>query len=146
MPVIPKIAGSVSILSSLNDIHKTAMIYSGQERKKAMGDTVVACSIGNQKANNVSYKDAQRKNWINSKNFFSGTCEIAASAKGYFKGAAQGIARYLPKLALALAAIIPSKSKILAYTSTILLAGAEIWDFLVNGTGLFEEKNYLKRK
>jgi len=149
MPIIPKIAGCASILSSLDDIHKTAMIYSRQEYKKAMGDKVVACSIGNQKADYVSFKDAERKNWTNRKNFFSGLYEISASIKGYLKGALQGAARYFPKFILSILAIIPSKTskvKNLSYISAAALAGLELWDYIKNGTGVFEEKNYLTRK
>ncbi len=147
MPAVPKIAGSISILASLNDIHKTAMIYSRQEYNKAMGDKVVACSIGNQKADFLSFKDAQRKNWTDKNHFFAGISETFGAIKGYCKGAAEGIIRYSPKLALAALAIIPkTKAKTLSYISTVALMGVEIWDFLRNGTGLFERDNYLSRK
>ncbi|MBR2069311.1 MAG: hypothetical protein IJ877_06065 [Candidatus Gastranaerophilales bacterium] len=147
MPVIPKIAGTASIIASLYDIHKTAMIYSKQEYNKAMGDTVVASSIGNQKADNVSFKDAQRKNWTAKHHFLSNANETIASVKGYVKGAVQGIIRYIPKFALATLAIIPkTRCKTLAYLSTVALAGMEAWDFLRHGTGLFERTDYLERK
>ncbi|MBQ8476213.1 hypothetical protein IJ531_04035 [bacterium] len=145
MPVIPKIAGTASVLASLYDIHKTALIYSKQEYNKVMGDTVVASSIGNQKADNVSFKDAQRKNWTEQHHFLSGANETLASVKGYVKGAAQGFVRYIPKFAAAALAIIP-KNKPISYLSTVVLAGMEIWDFLRHGTGLWEKTDYLKRK
>ena len=153
MPIAPKIAGIASVVSSINDIHKTAMIYSDQEKNKAMGDTLIACSIGNQKADYISYKDAQRKNWANKNNFFSGVNEFTSSLKGYFRGVAEGVTRYFPKFILAALAIIPKSTKgkstvgmKTSYISAIALAGYEIWDFLANGTGLCEKTDYLKRK
>ena len=164
MPVIPKAAGITSVISSLYDIHKTALIYSQKEYNKVAGNSVIACSIGNQKANHISYKDAQRKNWTNQNNFFIGIKEAFASVKGYIKGAFDGFIRYIPKLGLAALAIIPSGSKAVAngtkenilktalhskklpYIATMALAGIEIWDYLKNGTGLFERTNYLERK
>jgi len=146
MPVIPKIAGSMSIVSSLVDIHKTAMIFSKEEKNKTMGDNVVSRSIGTQKADYVSFKDAKRKNWCNDRKLFFTLKEDFSAVKGYLKGALDGIVRYLPKIALSLGAIIPKKHKYVSYISTIALAGAEIWDFLRYGTGIFERKDYLKRK
>ena len=151
MPVIPKIAGGASVLASIYDIHKTAMIYSRQEYNKAMGDSVVSCSIGNQKADHVSVKDANRKNWMDQNHFMSGWNEGCASVRGYFKGMAQGIVRYLPKFILAAIAIIPKKTdkkllNAIPYLSTIALACVEAWDFYRNGTEFFEKTDYLKRK
>ena len=147
MPVIPKIAGSVSILASLHDIHKTAMIYSKQEYNKAMGNNVVASSIGSQKADYVSFKDAQRKEWTQDQQFFYGIKETFASIRGYFKGAVQGIARYFPKFLLSAISIIPrNKGKVLSYISTVALAGLELWDYYRHGAGIFEKTDYLERK
>ena len=147
MPVIPKIAGATSILASLHDIHKTAMIYSRQEQNKAEANCILAKSLGGQKADYISYKDAKRKNWTERTRFFSGVDEGIASAKGYIKGAIDGIIRYIPKFVLSAVAIIPKdRGKTLSYISTIALAGYEIWDYLRYGTGLFEKTDYLERK
>ena len=151
MPIIPKIAGGASIIASLHDIHKTAMIYSHREYNKVMGDSVVSCSLGNQKADYVSFKDAQRKNWSNQHNFFAGIQEACAAVKGYAIGAFHGIVRYIPKFILAAGAIIPKKTdkavlNAIPYISTILLGCVELWDYLRNGTELFEKRDYLKRK
>jgi len=160
MPLIPKIAGATSLISTINDIHKTGVIYSKQEKNKAMGNNVLSCSIGNQKADYVSFKDAKRKNWSEKYLFFSGLKEDFASVKGYFKGIGEGIVRYIPKLILAAGAIIPknktvdlkdgtkqlSKISKFAYISAIGLAIYEAWDYLRYGTELFEKKDYLERK
>ena len=162
MPLIPKVAGTASLLSTIKDIHKTAMIYSTREYNKASGNETLAISIGNQKADYVSFKDAQRKNWVNENQYFTGLPQAYASVKGYFKGAVQGITRYLPKFVLSALAIIPKSNptmgsnkivnaiknsgKTVSYASAILLAGYEIFDFLKNGTELFERRNYLERK
>ena len=147
MPIVPKIAGITSTVASIRDIHKTAMIYSKEEYRKAMGNAVVSKSIGNQKADYISYKDAQRKNWSTQHLLFSGTKETIASIKGYFKGAFRGIIRYLPKFILAAGAIIPKdKGSIISYASTAALGAVELWDFLKNGTGLFERRDYLNKK
>lgn len=147
MPVIPKIAGGASLLSTIVDIHKTAMIYARQENGKAKGDIILATSVGNQKADYISFKDAQRKNWCNKKRLFHSIKEDFAAVKGYFKGIVEAGIRYLPKIALSAAAIIPkAKNSTFAYISTVALAAWEAWDFVRYGTGLFERKNYLKRK
>ena len=147
MPIIPKIAGATSLISSLDDINKTALIYSKQEKNKAVGNNILSCSIANQKADYVSFKDAQRKNWFAQRCLFININEIAGAVKGYFKGAVYAIDRYLPKIALSLMAIIPKeKGKKLSYISTVALAGVELWDFLKNGTGMLEKSDYLNRK
>ncbi len=147
MPIVPKIAGSASLISSLVDIHKTALIYSKREHNKVMGDNVVAISLGNQKADYISFKDAQRKNWFNKRGLLSSVREDFAAVKGYCKGAIQGIVRYIPKIALSALAIIPSaKHKTLSYVSTIALAVVEAWDFVRYGSGMFEKTDYLERK
>ncbi len=147
MPTVTKIAGGVSLVSTIVDMHKTAMIYARQENNKAKGDIIVATSIGNQKADYISAKDAQRKNWCNKKRLFHSVKEDFAAIKGYFKGIIEAGIRYIPKIALSLASIIPkAKNSKLAYVSTVALALWEAWDFIRYGTGLFEKKDYLKRK
>ncbi len=147
MPVIPKIAGAASLISTIKDIHQTGMVYSRREKNKTMGNNVLSCSIGNQKADYLSFKDAKRKNWTEQNLFFSKIKEDFASVKGYFKGTTEGIVRYAPKIALIAGAIIPkNKGQKLSYISTIGLALYEIWDYLRHGTGIFERTNYLDRK
>ena len=147
MPIVPKIAGAASLITAINDIHKTGVIYSKQEKNKTMGNNVLSSSIGNQKADYVSFKDAKRKNWTENRMFFSGIKEDFASAKGYLKGSKEGTLRYIPKLLFIAGAIIPNvKGKTISYLSTAALAVYEIWDYLRNGTGLFEKNDYLNRK
>ena len=147
MPAIPKIAGIASILASLNDIHKTAMVYARQEGNKTMANNIISCSLGSQKTDYISFKDAQRKNWTKQQGFFFGTKEIFASIGGYINGALQGVARYAPKLVLSAMAIIPkTKAKTLSYVSTVALACLEVWDYCRHGTGVFEKTDYLDRK
>lgn len=143
MTVPSKIAGGLSVISSIVDIHKTAVIYSNQEYAKSASDTFIAQSIGAQKTNKLSYKDANRKNWLQKQHFTNGICETWGRVKGYFKGLAQGIVRYLPNFALALGAIIP-KNKVIANLSAIGLAGLEIYDFIKNSTNIFQRNDYLK--
>lgn len=144
MTVPSKIAGGLSLVSSIIDIHKTAVIYSNQEYAKSASDTFVAQSIGAQKTNRLSYKDANRKNWLQKQNFTNGISETWGRVKGYFKGIAQGVVRYLPNFALALGAIIPKKHKVIANLSAIGLAGLEIFDFIKNSTNIFQRNDYLK--
>lgn len=146
MSVVGKVAGGASLLSSLYDIHKTAVIYSKKEYMKASGDEVVACSIGAQKTDRLSYKDSKRKNWIDQHHFLTGPKEFFASIKGYTKGFIEGVSTYLPKLLLSMGAIIPKKNKLIPTLSTIGLAILEGYDFVKNSTGIFEKTDYLKRK
>lgn len=145
MTIPSKAVGALSLISCIRDIHGTSMIMSRQACQKATSDTFISNSIGCQKTNELSYKDAKRKNWLSQHNFFLAPNEVFASIGGYLKGVGEGIVRYLPNLALAALSIIPGKNhKTLANISAAALAGLEIGDFIVNGTNATERTDYLK--
>ena len=105
MTIISKIAGGLSLFSCLTDAHKTGLIYANNEYAKASGDTFISCSLGAQKADKISSKDAQRKNWLLRNNFLGGINEGFAKVGGYFKGFGNSIVRYLPNIALSAVAL-----------------------------------------
>lgn len=145
MTLISKTAGALSLISCLTDMHKTALIYANNAYAKASSDTFISCSIGTQKANKVSHKDAERKNWLLRNNFFGAPKELFARIRGYLSGLAEGAVRYLPNFVLSLAAICANKnSKILANVSTILLAGVELYDFIKNSSNISQRTDYLE--
>lgn len=144
MTTLSKTAGILSIISSIRDIHATGLIYSKNERAKATSDSFVSTAIGNEKANYISKKDTDRKNFLMRNNFFIGLKEAWGSVKGYFKGAGRALLRYLPKFILAAAAIIPKKHKTVANVAAIGLAGLEAADYINNGTSTTERKDYIK--
>ena len=143
MTIISKIAGGLSLFSCLTDAHKTGLIYANNEYAKASGDTFISCSLGTQKADKISSKDAQRKNWLLRNNFLGGINEGFAKVGGYFKGFGNSIVRYLPNIALS-AVALKVKSPIVSAISTIGLAGLELYDFIRNSTGIFQRTDYLK--
>ena len=145
MTVVSKIAGSAGLLSSINDIHKTAMIYAKREYGLNQGDVIVQNSIGAQKANRLSYRDASRKNWLEQNNFFAGVKERFAAAKGYCKGLGRGIIGHLPEITLSSLALA-IKNKTAANITAIGLGILTVYDFIVNSTRIFEKTDYLKRK
>ncbi|MBQ7287474.1 MAG: hypothetical protein IJW73_06925 [Candidatus Gastranaerophilales bacterium] len=112
MTLISKAAGGLSLISCFHDIHKTAMINSNNKYAKVSSNATIASSIGNQKANKVSYKDAQRKNWLAQSQFGMQTIELSARVTGYISGFAKASVRYIPNFACAAVAILlASKSK-----------------------------------
>lgn len=143
MTLISKTAAGASLLSCIVDMHKTAVISSNNAYAKASSDTFISCELGAQKANDVSYKNAQRKNWLLKNNFFGSINETAARITGYIKGLGQGVIKYLPNFILS-AVAIKSKNKKVANISAIGLGALEAFDFIKNASGIFERKDYLK--
>ena len=143
MTIISKLAGGLSLYSCLTDMHKTAVLTANNEYTKASADTFIETSIGSQKAEKVSYKDAKRKNWLLKNNFMGGINETWGRVKGYCKGFFTAGVRYVPNFMLAIGAIL-SKNKVIASLSAIGLAVVEAWDFIKNSSGIFERTDYLK--
>ncbi len=145
MTFVSKTAGALSIISSIHDMHKTALIYSNKEYSKVQSETKIADLVGYQKANRLSYKDAQRKNWLSKSDVLLSTKEVYARIKGYVKGFFASGYSYIPKFILAFAAMVPSKEhKIFANVATVGLGIVELIDFIKNSTNLFQRKDYLK--
>ncbi len=143
MTIISKVAGGLSLFSCLNDAHKTGLLYANNEYAKVSGDTYISNAIGTQKADKISYKDAQRKNWLLKNNFFGGIKEGFAKVKGYFAGFGNSLVRYIPNICLS-AVALKVKNPIVSAISTIGLAGLEFYDFIRNSTSIFQRTDYLK--
>ena len=143
MTIISKAAGGLSLFSCLRDIHKTALIYSNEEHAKCSSDSFISNAIGTQKANRISYKDAERKNWLLKENFIGRIKEPFARVGGYLKGIGRGIITYLPNFVLSGFALA-SKNKKIANISAIGLGIVEAWDFIKNSTNIFQRTDYLK--
>ena len=106
MTAISKLAGIGGLASCLLDIHKTAMVYSKNEHAKTSANSFVSASLGCQKANDISHRDAKVKNWIFAHNDqFSVIPRVFASVKGYLGGVLHGIIRHFPTLIFAIPAI-----------------------------------------
>ena len=106
-------------------------------------DSFIQTAIGASKQNGMSFRDAQRKNWVLKNNFLATPYEIAGSIKGYCKGFLEGARRYIPNFALSTLAIF-AKSKKVANISAIALAGLEVVDFFRNSTRFGQRTDYLK--
>lgn len=145
MTFISKTAGTLSLVSCIHDMHKTALIYSNDEGAKTASNAKIESSIGNQKINHLSYKDAQRKNWIARQDFFISTKEFGARIGGYIKGFVQSGVRYIPNFILSAAAIIPNKKhKVIPNIATVGLAIVEAFDFIKNSTNISQRTDYLE--
>ena len=148
MTILSKTAGAVSLVSCLHDIHKTAMIGANNGYAKASGDAMVSNSVGNQKINHLSYKDAQRKNWIAKKDFMVGTREIYGRVKGYIKGALSASVRYIPNFILSAIAICckgnTPEGKRVGNIAALGLGIVEGIDFIRNSTNIGQRTDYLK--
>lgn len=146
MTLISKTAGTLSLFSSIKDIHETAVIYSNKEVAKVSSDTFISTSLGTQKTNTLSPRDTRRKNWLLKNVFTYGVIESWASVKGYLKGVINGIYKYAPNIALAALALGVKKHKLIANASAIVLGVLEGYDLITTTTGLDQRKDYLKIK
>ena len=145
MTLISKTAGVLSLASCIHDIHKTALISSRNAYAKASSDAVITSSLGNQKADKVSYKDAQRKNWLAQNNFSAPYKEFFARVGGYIVGAAKASVRYIPNFALAAVALFTKKDyKGIANAAAVGLGVIELFDFIKNATNINQRTDYLK--
>ena len=145
MTLISKTTGALSLISCIHDMHKTALISSNNAGAKASSNAKIENSIGNQKIDHLSYKDAQRKNWIARQDFFIGAKEFGARTTGYFKGLAQAGVKYIPNFILSALAIIPNKKHtIIPNIAALGLAIVEIFDFVKNSTNISQRKDYLE--
>ncbi|MBQ8635504.1 hypothetical protein IJX73_01900 [bacterium] len=144
MTTISKTAGAVSLVSCFHDIHKTAMISSNNAYAKCASNNMISTSIGNQKADKVSYKDAQRKNWLAQSNFLAPVKETYSRVSGYVSGALKASVRYIPNFILSAIAIGCKKSKSVANVAAIGLGAVELLDFIKNSTNINQRTDYLK--
>ena len=143
MSFLSKTAGTLSLGSALYDIHKTAVVYSNQELAKTQANLVVSNSINSQRSDTFSYKDKEKKNWINKRKILSSPSEVFGKIKGYFKGVIKTAPRYFPNFVLGIAAL-STKSPLISKISTIGLALVEGYDFVVNSLGIFQKNDHLK--
>ena len=143
MTLISKTAGALSLASCIYDIHKTALINSKNQYAKTSANTVIENSVGYQKANRVSYKDAQRKNWLAQGNFLAPFKEFGARVGGYISGFAKASIRYIPNFVLAATALCVKKYPKLANVAAVGLGIVEAWDFVLNSLKLNQRDDYL---
>lgn len=142
-PILPKVAGALAIVSGLHDIHKTAMIHSKNALAKASSDHTISNSINYQKADRISFRDTQRKNWLSPGNITAPFVEIGASVGGYIMGALKTATRYIPSFVCATIAIVAKTPKI-ANIATVLLGCVEAFDFARHSLGFGQRNDYLK--
>lgn len=145
MTILSKTAGGLSIGSALVDIHKTAVKYSNQELAKTSANIVISNSLGSQKSDTFSHKDAVRKNWLAQKSFFASPLEFLGRIKGYFKGVLKTAPRYLPNFVLGIIGLT-TKNKNVGRFSAIGLAAVEAYDFIMNSTNITQRTDNLKIK
>ncbi len=145
MTILSKATSTLSIGSALYDIHKTAQKYSREEMAKVSANRVISNSLGAQKSDTFSWKDAARKNWLSSKNFFATPYELLGKISGYFKGVAKTAPRYFPNFVLGIIGM-GTKNKTLAKLSTLGLVFVEAYDFIVNSTNIGQRTDRLKIK
>ena len=142
-PFLPKIAGGLAIASGLHDIHKTAMIHSKNALAKASSNHTISNSINYQKADRISFRDTQRKNWLSPGNLTAPFVEVGAAVGGYISGAIKTATRYIPSFVCATIAIVAKTPKT-ANIATVLLGCVEAFDFVRHSLGLGQRDDYLK--
>ena len=147
MTIISKTAGALGLLTTIKDIHKTALIYSKRAITKASADTFISNSVSTQRTNRLSTKDTERKKWLSRKNFLLYPNETFGSIKGYIGGFAEGVVNYFPQIALSVLAIAINKNhKVLANICAAGLAVVEGIDYINNSLSAGQKNDYLKIK
>lgn len=149
MTLISKTAGALSVMSCVHDIHKTALIYSNNEYAKTAANTMISSSIDNQKSDHISYKDAQRKNWLTQQCYFASIKEGFARVKGYIKGVFKTSLRYIPNFIAATLALALSGNAARdrwANISAVALGVIEGVDFVKNTLAVNQRDDYLNVK
>jgi len=144
MTLISKTTGVLSVASCVYDMHKNALISSKNEYAKVSANNVIENSVGYQKANQVSYKDTQRKKWLAQGNFFAPIKETWARVKGYVAGFAKASIRYIPNFVLGAAAIfVGKKHPKIANFAALGLGIVEAIDFAMNALKTNQRDDYL---
>ena len=149
MTLISKTAGALSLSSCIIDMHKCGKLYANKSKAKASANGVIRRSISSQMIDELSYKDAQIKNWAGSSQTFLGVQEFFASVKGYTKGFLQSGVKYIPNFTLATIALL-SRSKNHALPNTIAnLASVALGlihggHFIKVATGFGEKNDFLE--
>ena len=148
MTIISKTAGALSLVSCVHDMHKTALIYSNNEYAKTAANALISTSVNNQKANNLSYKDTQRKNWLTQQNYFASLKEGFARVSGYVKGFLKTSVRYIPNFALAIVALAAGRNCGTTTRATGSMGATRTADTIANlaavGLGIVEAIDFTK--
>ena len=144
MTLISKTTAIASLVSCVRDIHNVGKIYSNNNRAKSSSDTFLSGVIASTKANNISLKDTERKNWFMMNNPFVSISETIGSITGYFKGVAAASARYIPNFMLAIPALFCKRFPKVANLAALGLGIVEAADFIRNTFGIGERSDYLK--
>jgi len=152
MTLISKTAGALSLSSCIIDMHKCGVISSKNSAAKTSANVLLSDSIGSQKANRISYKDATIKNFSARNNFGITIKESVAKVTGYLKGFFEAGARYIPNFALAVLALVVSGGKTdnavarnakIANAAALGLGIVEGYDILKNSTNFGQRTDYL---
>lgn len=144
MTLISKTTAIASLVSCVRDIHNVGKIYSNNNRAKSSSDTFLSGVIASTKANNISLKDTERKNWFMMNNPFVSIAETIGSIAGYLKGIGIGALRYIPNIILAIPALLVKKHPKVANLAALGLGIVEAADFIRNTFGIGERSDYLK--
>lgn len=145
-------AAAMAGSACLYDVHKQGVRSATLTREKNYADDFIAQEIGSSKLNYPSAKHAAIKNWMLNFKFPHKFSEIVNTVGGYFKGAVKGIANNFAPLACSALTIflgankkIASKHPNLQKYALFATGITTAWDFIKNGTNLFERTDYLKK-
>lgn len=131
--------GSIAI-----DAHSRGKLEARKGQGKATSDKYVRDMIGASKLNDVSEKHAAIKDFIADGNVTDKFHEFGGAVGGYFSGVGKTLWNNIFTTAFGLTALA-AKSKIVKTGALIGMGISMVIDTIVNGTSLFDRKDYLDK-
>lgn len=137
-------ASVLGLGSVVLDAHSRGKLEARKGQGKATSDKYVRDAIGASKLNNVSEKDAVTKDFIANGDITDKFQEFGGMIGGYFSGVGKTIWNNIFTTAFALT-VLAAKSKIVKTCGLIGMGVSILIGTIVNGTSLFERKDYLDK-
>ncbi len=143
--VATKAAALMATGVSLYEINSLGVRQANIKRESNYADDFIAQNIGSSKLNYPSEKHNAVKKWIRDFQYLPQPSEAWNTVSGYVQGAAQGI--FYNALNLGFSALtFFAKKDGLKKAGVVGLGLSMAWDFIANGTNLFEKTDYLRKK
>ena len=144
MTLISKVTGGLSLISCIYDMHKCGVIGARNQYAKNSANAFISNQINCSKMNEISYKNAQIKNWQAKNNYFQPIAEFFGKVSGYIGGFVSAGIKYIPNFIASAVAISVTKKPKIANAAAGLLAVLEGWNFIKNVTDINQRNDYLK--
>lgn len=139
-----KIASALGLASIVLEGHQMGKIASRKTSGEASADKFIKDEIGASKSNTESPKHAATKDFIAKCDILDNLYTTGSKISGYAKGFLSCCWNNIFTVAFGMLGIT-AKSKVTRSIALIGLGASMLYDFIVNGTNIFERKDYLEK-